>query len=175
MGWRLFRSAAALAFVLAAFGGVANARTLNILAIGASNTAGKGVSDSEAWPAVLEGMLRRKGYDAHVTVHAVNGLTSAAIIGLANSIPPGTEIVIFDTGSSNDRKRNVSPAQSAANKAEIVRRIRAHGAVAIKAPYGNPGGKGGYPKQADSIHFTPAGHRMVAAKLVPRVIAAVRR
>ena len=175
MCWRSFRFAAALAFALMAFGGVANARTINILAIGASNTAGKGVSENEAWPAVLEGMLKRKGYDAHVTVHATNGLTSAQIIGFTSSIPSGTQIVIFDTGSSNDRKRNLSPAQSAANKAEIVRRIRAHGAVAIKAPYGNPGGRGGYPKQADGIHFTPAGHRMVAAKLVSRVIAAVRR
>ncbi|HEX5509173.1 MAG TPA: GDSL-type esterase/lipase family protein [Pseudolabrys sp.] len=171
---RSFRSVAVLACVMVTLGGVAAAKTINILAIGASNTAGKGVSDSEAWPAVLEGMLKHKGYDAHVTVRAANGLTSTQIVSYTNSIPAGTQVVIFDAGGSNDRKRNVSLAQSAANKAEIVRRIRAHGAVAIKVPYGN-GHRGGYPRQADGIHFTPAGHRMIAAKLMARVIAATRR
>jgi hypothetical protein len=120
-------------------------------------------------------MLKSKGYDAHVTVHATNGLTSTQIVGYTSSIPSGTQIVIFDTGFSNDRRHNISFKQSAANEAAIVRDIRAHGAIAIKAPYGNPGGGGGYPKQADGEHFTPAGHHMIAAKLVPRVIAAERR
>jgi acyl-CoA thioesterase-1 len=158
-----------LAFVV--LGGSAHARTLNIVAIGASNTAGRGVSSSEAWPAVLESMLKAKGHDAHVTVHATNGLTSTQIVSYTDSIPAGTQVVIFDAGVSNDRAHNISPAQSAANEAEIVRRIRAHGAVAIKAPYGNTGKAGGYPKQGDGIHFTPEGHRMIAAKLVSRVLA----
>jgi acyl-CoA thioesterase-1 len=159
--------------VLAAFCSAAGAATINILAIGASNTAGRGVSDSEAWPAMLESMLRSKGYDAHVTVRAANGLTSTQIVSYADSIPEGTKIVIFDTGISNDRNRNISFERSRANVAELMRRIRAHGAVPIPAPYGKPGFSGpGYPKQADGVHFAPAGHRMIAARLVPRVIAA---
>jgi acyl-CoA thioesterase I len=163
------------AFVCLALCGVACAKSLDIMVIGASNANGKGVSYSESWPAVLEAMLKSKGYDAHVTVRATNGLTSTQIISYTSSIPPGTQIVIFDTGISNDHRHNLSPRQTAANEAQIVRGIRAHGAIAIKAPYGNPGRAGGYPKQADGEHFTPAGHHMIAAKLVPRVIAAANR
>lgn len=166
------RFAGLLLLALILFGGVAQARTINIVAIGASNTAGRGVSDSEAWPAVLESMLRAKGHDAHVTVHATNGITSTQILSYADSIPAGTQIVIFDAGVSNDRAHNISPAQSAANESEIMRRVRAHGAAVIKAPYGNAGKTGGYPKQGDGIHFTAEGHRMIAAKLVSRVLAA---
>lgn len=166
------RHAGLLLLALVAFCGSVQARTINILAIGASNTAGRGVSESEAWPAVLESMLKAKGQDAHVTVHAVNGLTSTQIVGFTDSIPAGTQIVIYDAGVSNDRAHGISPSQSAANEAEIMRRVRAHGAIVIKAPYGNAGKTGGYPKQGDGIHFTPEGHRMIAAKLVPRVLAA---
>jgi acyl-CoA thioesterase-1 len=165
------RFAGFLLFALLSLCSAAQARTLNIVAIGASNTAGRGVSTSEAWPAVLESMLRAKGHDAHVTVHATNGLTSTQIVSYTDSIPAGTQVVIFDAGVSNDRAHGISLAQSAANEADIVRRIRAHGAVAIKAPYGN-GKTGGYPKQGDGIHFTPEGHRMIAAKLVSRVLSA---
>jgi len=154
-------------------GGVASANSINIMVIGASNANGKGVFSNEAWPAVLESMLKSKGYDAHVSVHAINGLTSTQIVSYTSSIPAGTQVVIFDTGIANDHRHNVSAAQTAANEAEIVRGIRAHGAVAIKAPYGNGGGR--FPKQGDGEHFTPAGHRMIAGILVPRVIAAARR
>jgi acyl-CoA thioesterase-1 len=154
--------------------GVATAKSINIMVIGASNANGKGVSYSESWPAVLESMLKSKGYDAHVMVHATNGLTSTQIASYTSSIPAGTQIVVFDTGFSNDHRHNISPGQTAANKAAIVSGVRAHGAIAINAPYGYRGVHGGYPKQADGEHFTPAGHRMIAAKLVPRVIAAAR-
>jgi len=51
----------------------ANAGPLNIVALGASNTSGRGqgshpggVSSNQAYPAQLEAMLRAKGIDAHV-------------------------------------------------------------------------------------------------------------
>ena len=83
-------------------------------------------------------------------------------------------VVIFDTGIAGDRRHNFSPAQTAANEAAIIRGIRTHGAVAIKAPYGHPG-RAEYPKQGDGEHFSAAGHRMIAARLVPKVIAAIGR
>lgn len=172
---RSVRSAQLLAFFLVflALCSAASAKSINITVIGASNANGKGVSYSKSWPAVLEGMLKSKGYDAHVTVYATNGLTSAQIVSYTSSIPAGTQVVIFDTGISNDHRHNISIAQTAANEAAIVSGIRAHGAVAVKAPYGNGGSR--YPKQGDGEHFTPAGHRMIAEMLVPRVIAAARR
>ncbi len=50
----------AIAITLAC--GVAQAASISIVALGASNTNGKGVGSGQAWPAVLESMLRAKGY-----------------------------------------------------------------------------------------------------------------
>jgi lysophospholipase L1-like esterase len=38
---------------------------MNIVALGASNTAGWGVASQTAYPAQLEVMLKARGYDAH--------------------------------------------------------------------------------------------------------------
>lgn len=155
-----------------ALGSAAQAASINIVAIGASNTAGKGVGSGESYPEVLERLLRAKGYDAHVTVRAANGLTSRQVVSYADSIPAGTQVVIYDLAYSNDRRANISVSESNANGAEISRRARAHGAVAIKAPFGS--GAGNYEKQADGIHFTPKAHAQIAGKLVSPVIAAAR-
>jgi len=145
----------------------AQAASIRILALGASNTNGKGVGSEQAWPAVLERMLRAKGYDAAVTVNAANGITSAAILGSVDSaVTPGTQVVIFDLGKANDRKRNVSPEETRANRAQIEARIRAHGARPISAPYQ------GASRQQDGQHLSAEGHAQVAARLVPMVIAA---
>ncbi len=145
----------------------ARAESIRIVALGASNTAGKGVSSSQAWPAQLAGMLRAKGYDVSMTVEGVMGDTSAGIASRTGSIPAGTRVVLYDTGSSNDRKRGVSGGQREANVGQIGSGIRAHGAAAIQVSYE------GLPRQLDGIHLTPAGHAQLAARLVPRVIAAI--
>jgi len=62
-------------------------------------------------------MLRAKGYDATVTVVAVNGLTSSGILGSVDSaVAPGTQVVIFDLGRHNDLKRNVAAGETGANR-----------------------------------------------------------
>jgi hypothetical protein len=50
----------------------AQAETTRIVAIGASNTSGVAVGASAAWPALLEGMLKAKGYDVSVINLGVN-------------------------------------------------------------------------------------------------------
>jgi acyl-CoA thioesterase-1 len=55
-----------------------SATTINIVALGASNTAGKGVGISEAFPAQLQQKLRARSYDAQVANAGVNGDTKAA-------------------------------------------------------------------------------------------------
>jgi acyl-CoA thioesterase I len=154
-------------FGLLSFSHAAQSATINIVALGASNTAGKGVGSSAAWPAQLESMLRAKGYDVSMTVNGLNGDTSAGILSRADSIPSGTQVVIFDTGGSNDRKKGVSESNRQTNITKIASRIRAHGAKSIMVNYG------GFPRQEDGIHLTPAGHAQLAARLMPQVIAAV--
>src|SRR5437763_1093470 len=108
--------AALLTVVALSFATVAHAAAIRIVALGASNTNGKGVGAGQAWPAVLERMLRAKGYDATVTVVAVNGLTSSGILGSVDSaVAPGTQVVIFDLGRHNDLKRNVAAGETGAN------------------------------------------------------------
>lgn len=178
---QVYRFCAALALCWAALvgaGHAANATTIRILALGASNTNGVGVSTSEAWPTQLENMLRNKGYDANVSVNAVNGQTSAQVLARASDIAPGTQVVIFDNGGDNDRKHGMSVAETKANVAQIIATIRAHGAIPIRAPYKKIAGamnsdQPGY--QGGGHHLTAQSHARVAAALVPLVIAAVRR
>ena len=178
---QVYRLLSALALCWAAILGASHAAspaTIRILALGASNTNGVGVSTPQAWPAQLERMLRAKGYDATVTVNAINGQTSAEVLARASEIPPGTQVVVFDNGGDNDRKHGISTAETSANVARIVATIRAHGAIPIRAPYKGVVGQmnvGGSGYQGDGHHLTAQSHARVAAALVPRVLAAVKQ
>jgi acyl-CoA thioesterase-1 len=79
--------------------GILQAAPIRIVAYGDSGVAGKGVSKNEAYPAQLEGMLRKKGLDVSVTNAGVNGRTSSdALTNLDASVPAGTAIVIVQFG-----------------------------------------------------------------------------
>jgi acyl-CoA thioesterase-1 len=161
--------------VLAA--GPAHAKEIRVYALGASNTNGKGVARSQAWPAQLERMLRAKGYDATVTVNAINGDTSEGVLRRTSAIPEGTQVVVFDTGGDNDRLRGRSDSQINATRAHIVAAIRTHHAVPIQAPYKRligPMRSGGSGYQPDGHLLTARSHARIAAYLVPKVIAAVK-
>lgn len=171
-------AAAAVALCVMAFTNAADAKTIRVFALGASNTNGKGVGSSEAWPAQLERILHAKGYDVTMSVSAINGDTSQGVLSRASSIPEGTQVVVFDTGGDNDRLRGRSEGQINATKAQIAAAIRAHGAVPIQATYKSligPQRSGGVGYQEDGIHLAAASHARVAAYLAPRVIAAAAR
>ena len=93
-----------IAAVLALAAAPLQARALNIVAIGASNTTGFGVGEQNAYPAVLERLLRQKGIDAHVTNAGVNGdVTSGMRNRLDAAVPKGTDIVILQPGGNDLR------------------------------------------------------------------------
>ena len=90
---RLF---AVVAFVAVMFG-VADIAQAQIVAIGASNVAGRGVSSSDAWPAQLEGMLAAKGRNVHVTNAGISGDTNAGMLArLDSAVTQGTKVVLLD-------------------------------------------------------------------------------
>lgn len=156
----------------------ARAETVHIVVIGASNAAGTAVGHAAAWPAQLEKMLRAKGYDVSVSVHAVAGATSSQIIGQAGSIPAGTRVVAFDIGAGNDRDGGVSDGARKANRAKIEARIRASGAKPVFVPYARVVGTqkanpSGWIVGDPHHHITAQSHRKVAAAILPRVIAAI--
>jgi acyl-CoA thioesterase I len=74
----------------------AAAASVKIVALGASNTYGKGVGLNFAWPAKLEAMLRAKGYDATVANAGINrDTTSGMLARLGSAVPNGTQLVIL--------------------------------------------------------------------------------
>ena len=79
-----------------------------VVALGASNTAGKGVGKAAAWPAKMEAVLRAKGYDVRVINAGISGDdVSRMRKRLDSSVPEGTDIVILDKGKANNKKRGI--------------------------------------------------------------------
>jgi acyl-CoA thioesterase I len=108
-----------------------NSALAQIVALGASNTQGKGVSPSEAWPALLESMLQAKGKNIHVVNAGISGDTTGGMLArLDSSVPEGTTLVILNFGG-NDFKRGrrgggmITPEARQANIAEIIGKLHA--------------------------------------------------
>jgi acyl-CoA thioesterase-1 len=145
-----------------------------VVAFGASNVAGRGVSRNEAFPAQLEAMLRAKGYPVAVTNAGVSGNGSGQMLArLDQAVPEGTRVVILDVGGGmwNDARMHVPLATDVTNIATMRAKLGARGIaiVDLHSNYDMP------PQliQADGIHLTAAGHRLLASRLTPLVIAAL--
>src|ERR1700710_1659988 len=85
--------------------GVASADAATIVALGASNTYGKGVARNQAFPAQLEAILRAKGSNVRVVNAGINGDTTAGMLArLDQAVPNGTSAVILQPGGNDRRK-----------------------------------------------------------------------
>ena len=171
---RLLRTLALLALpVLATLAAATplQARTLNIVAIGASNTTGFGVGAQNAYPAVLQAMLRKKGINANVTNAGVNGdVTSGMLRRIDADVPKGTDIVILQPGGNDLRFFGTKGARTA-NIAAMVKRVRARGIrVIVYDP--DPVPPDFY--QWDHIHFNAAAHAKIAAVLAAQIEASIK-
>lgn len=146
-------------------------RSLSIVAIGASNTSGLGVGEQNAYPAVLERLLRHKGIDAHVTNAGVWGDVTAGMRNrLDSAVPRGTDIVILQPGANDLRFFGTKQARSA-NIAAMVQHLHARGIrVIVYDP--DPVPRDFY--QWDGIHFNAAAHAKIAATLAAQITAAVK-
>jgi len=154
-----------VAVALALASAPAFAATVQIVALGASNTAGKGVGEAAAWPAQLEAMLRAKGLDVRVHNAGINGQDTSRLLGrVGSAVPDGTRIVILDKAADNDRKRGIN---TAANVSAISSQLNARHIKLFVIP--GMHGWANHQLQADGIHLTVAGHRAVAARLAPVV------
>jgi acyl-CoA thioesterase I len=159
---------AAIAWPLAP--GQAWASATTIVALGASNTYGKGVARNQSYPAQLEAMLRAKGLNVRVINAGINGDTTGGMLGrLDRAVPPGTRIVILQPGS-NDMRKGVAE-QTESNLAAIRNRLAARGIKVIMAENGL---NRALPHQPDGQHLTPEGYGMLAAALLPEVEASIR-
>ena len=117
--------ALAFAAVLAAASHAAAARTLRLVALGDSLTAGLGLAPGKAFPDRLEAALRAKGWDAKVINAGVSGDTAAD--GLARyewAVPPDADALIIELGA-NDMLRGLKPEATKATLAAILDKARA--------------------------------------------------
>src|SRR5205823_12523347 len=143
-----------------------------IVAIGASNVAGKGVSSSDAWPAQLEGMLAAKGRNVHVSNAGISGDTNAGMLArLDSAVPQGTKIVLLDQHGGGWNARRFGKGDQKAELAAIEARLRSRG-IRIIPMWWNAALR--QYLQPDGIHFTAEGHRLVATNMLPAVMGAVR-
>jgi acyl-CoA thioesterase-1 len=173
MALRLFAALLA-AFLFAGFlalGSPAQARPFNIVAIGASNTSGFGVGTENAYPAVLERLLRQRGIDAHVVNAGQNGdVTGGMRARLDAAVPNGTDIVILQPGGNDLRFLGTKDARMA-NIAAMTQRLHARGIrVVVYDP--DPVPRDFY--QWDGIHFNAAAHAKIAATLAAQISAVAK-
>jgi acyl-CoA thioesterase I len=144
------------------------ALTLNIVAIGASNTWGLGVFWNSAYPAVLQELLRQKGIDANVTNSGVLlDRTSWMLRRLDASVPEGTDIVILQPGA-NDLRFFGTKEERAANIAAMVKRLQER---RIRVIVYDPDPIPSDAYQWDRIHFNAAAHAKIAARLAVQIMA----
>ena len=116
--------------VFATVAAVACPADAQVVCLGASNTAGKGVSQQEAYPAQLEIMLRARHYDGGVANAGVSGDTTWGMLNrLENAVPIGTRVVILQPGGNDERHGAASWRD--ANISQIVERLRARQVAVI--------------------------------------------
>jgi acyl-CoA thioesterase-1 len=108
-------------------GAAAPDRTLRIVALGDSLTAGFGLPQSAAFPAVLERALKARGHRVEIVNAGVSGDTaSGGLERLDWSVPDGTDAVILELGA-NDMLRGIDPAVTKQALEAIVSRLKARG------------------------------------------------
>jgi acyl-CoA thioesterase I len=148
----------------------ARADPFRVVAIGASNTSGWIVSSEQAYPHVLEQMLKTAGYQVQVTNSGRPFDTTAGMLArLDSAIPDQTDLVILQPGG-NDRRFFVSSERRANNIAEITDYLRSRQIAFIVFDPVFPDDYYAF----DRIHFTPEAHAKIAAELMPRVLAKIQ-
>ncbi len=145
----------------------ASAGAATIVALGASNTYGKGVARNQAYPAQLEAILRAKGASVHVVNAGINGDTTEGMLRrLDHAVPNGTSAVILQPGG-NDRRKG-SPDRTS----EIQSRLSARGIRVIMIANST---FRGLPHQPDGQHLTPEGYHMLAEQIASQVAGVIGR
>jgi len=160
----------AVVFLATGFGLVDTARA-QIVALGASNVAGRGVGSSEAFPAQLERMLAAKGYNVHVANAGISGDTNAGILArLDQAVPDGTQIVLLGAIGGTYNARRLGQGDQKAEFASIVARLHSRGIKIIPV---TAAGVSRNDMQADGTHLNARGHASLAVRLLPSVVRAL--
>jgi acyl-CoA thioesterase-1 len=124
--WRPLVEALAFAAVLTtAFAAPASARTLLLVALGDSLTAGGGAPSGKAFPDQLQAALRAKGWDINVLNAGEGGDT--AKVGLArydSAVPTDADALIIEFGA-NDMRQALPPEETKKTLTAIIEKAKA--------------------------------------------------
>lgn len=131
----------------------AEARTIRLVALGDSLTAGYLLAGSDAFPSVLEKALRAKGLDVAIENAGVSGDTATGgLERLDWSVPDGTDGVIVELGA-NDALRGLDPAITEKALDQIITRLKARNIAVLLAGMLAPRNNGeAYGKAFDAIY-----------------------
>lgn len=168
IGLLLFRSALLLTAIVA----VACPASAQVVCLGASNTAGKGVSPQQAYPAQLEVMLRARHYSGRVDNAGISGDTTWGMLNrLERAVPVGTRVVILQPGG-NDERRGAG-AWRDTNISQIVEQLRTRQVAVIMLENQLIGALQRQGYGSDGQHLSAEGYRLLAAQLLPQVATAL--
>jgi acyl-CoA thioesterase I len=144
----------------------AAARTIRLVVLGDSLTAGLGLPPGQAFPDRLQAALRAKGWDVAVLNAGVSGDTAAD--GLARydwAVPADADALIVELGA-NDMLRGLPPEKTKAALAAILDKARAaHLPVLIAGMRAAPNLGADYGRAFDSIY--PALSKAYGVALYP--------
>jgi acyl-CoA thioesterase I len=163
--WRLLVQALVLAGLLAT-ASYASARTIRLVVLGDSLTAGLGLPPGKAFPDRLQAALRAKGWDVAALNAGVSGDTAAD--GLARydwAVPTDADALIVELGA-NDMLRGLKPEATKAALAAILDKARAaHLPVLIAGMRAAPNLGADYDQAFDAIY--PALSKAYGVALYP--------
>ncbi len=152
------------------------AQAAEIVALGASNTEGRGrgahadgVPRGQAFPAQLEGMLRAEGCNVRVKNAGKAGDTTGGMLARLNgALDANTRVLILQPGG-NDARQGEGGDRSA-NIAAIRQKAAARNVTVIMMENSDLGRARAY-RASDGQHFTAPGHTIFAQNLLPEVKA----
>lgn len=129
------------------------ARSIRLVALGDSLTAGYLLAGQDAFPNVLETALRAKGLDVVIENAGVSGDTATGgLERLDWSVPDGTDGVIVELGA-NDALRGLDPALTEKALDTIITRLKARKTAVLLAGMQAPRNNGAdYAKAFDAIY-----------------------
>jgi acyl-CoA thioesterase-1 len=145
---------------------------VKIVALGASNTEGWGVSASEAYPARLQALLNARGIDATVINAGIAGDTTGGMMArLETAVPADAQVVILQPGTNDERMG--FGADRASNIEQMRSRLAARDAKLIIIENEMLDALPRSEVRADGVHFTPTGYAILAERVLPQVLAAL--
>lgn len=123
--------AAALAGLASTRAGAEPGRTIRIVALGDSLTAGYQLAAQDAFPSRLQAALRARGHAVEVQNAGVSGDTSTGgLERLEWAVGDDADAVILELGA-NDALRGIDPAITRRNLETIITRLKERGIVVL--------------------------------------------